>query len=130
MTPAKGCWRARLKEGERNEGQKKTIAGDLSSQARVPSIRRPCCCARPTTSTRRVGNNSWTSWAQLHGTTNTAMMAVNPFRKNNVVFQKSLCINDFYLANSVRPISAGNVQGLGKLQGGMLTANMKGIRKS
>ncbi len=34
---------------------------------------------------------------------NTAMMAVNPFRKNNVVFQKSLCINDFYLANSVRP---------------------------
>ena len=55
---------------------------------------------------------------------NTAMMAVNPFRKNNVVFQKSLCINDFYLKNAVRPYPLGNVQGLGKLQGGMLTANM------
>ena len=56
---------------------------------------------------------------------NTAMMAVNPLRKNRVVFQKSMCINDFYLANSVAPYPLGNVQGLGKLQGGMLTANMK-----
>ncbi len=58
---------------------------------------------------------------------NTAMMAVNPFKKNKVVFQKSLCINDFYLKNSVKPYPLGNVQGLGKLQGGMLTANMKAV---
>ncbi len=58
---------------------------------------------------------------------NTAMMAVNPFRKNHVVFQKSLCINDFYLKSGVRPYPLGNVQGLGKLQGGMLTANMRWV---
>jgi choline dehydrogenase-like flavoprotein len=61
---------------------------------------------------------------------NTAMMAVNPLRKNRVVFQKSLCINDFYLKNQVRPYPLGNVQGLGKLQGGMLTANMRWMPES
>jgi hypothetical protein len=52
-------------------------------------------------------------------------MAINPLRRNPTVFQKSLCINDFYLANAVRPYPMGNVQGLGKLQGGMLTANTR-----
>jgi len=58
---------------------------------------------------------------------NTAMMAVKPWQKNNVTFQKSLCINDFYLKNEVRPYPLGNVQGLGKLQGGMLSANVKWV---
>ncbi len=58
---------------------------------------------------------------------NTAMMAIHPFRKNKVTFQKSMAINDFYLANHHRPYPLGNVQGLGKLQGGMLTANVKFI---
>lgn len=58
---------------------------------------------------------------------NTAMMAINPLRKNRVTFQKSMAINDFYLANDHRPYPLGNVQGLGKLQGGMLTANLKFI---
>ncbi|PZF78086.1 dehydrogenase [Aestuariivirga litoralis] len=61
---------------------------------------------------------------------NTAMMAVNPFKKNHVVFQKSLCVNDYYLKNEVRPYPLGNVQGLGKLQGGMLTANMRWVPES
>ncbi|WP_062223932.1 GMC family oxidoreductase [Aureimonas sp. D3] len=56
---------------------------------------------------------------------NTAMMAISPFKKNRVVFQKSMAINDFYLANSERPYPLGNVQGLGKLQAGMLTASVK-----
>ncbi len=56
---------------------------------------------------------------------NTAMMAVSPFRKNKVVFQKSMAINDYYLANDRKPYPLGNVQGLGKLQAGMLTANVK-----
>ncbi len=54
------------------EGQKKTIAGDLSSQARVPSIRRPCCCARQTTSTRRDwATTVRTSWAATTWPTTT-----------------------------------------------------------
>ena len=55
---------------------------------------------------------------------NTAMMAVSPFRKNRVTFQKTMAVNDFYLANKVKPYPLGNIQGLGKLQAGMLTANL------
>lgn len=56
---------------------------------------------------------------------NTAMMAISPFKKNRVVFQKSMAINDYYLANTEKPYPLGNVQGLGKLQSGMLTANAR-----
>jgi choline dehydrogenase-like flavoprotein len=56
---------------------------------------------------------------------NTAMMAVSPFKKNRVVFQKSMAINDYYLANKERPYPLGNIQGLGKLQAGMLTASLR-----
>ena len=55
---------------------------------------------------------------------NTAMMAVSPFRKNRVTFQKTMAVNDFYFANKVKPYPLGNIQGLGKLQAGMLTANL------
>lgn len=78
-----------------------------------------------------LGNNSSDQLGRNYmAHNNTAMMAVNPLRKNRVVFQKSLCINDFYLGNSVRPYPLGNVQGLGKLQGGMLTANMRWVPES
>ena len=77
-----------------------------------------------------LGNSSDQLGRNYMAHNNTAMMAVNPLRKNHVVFQKSLCINDFYLKNSVRPYPLGNVQGLGKLQGGMLTANMRWVPES
>ena len=77
-----------------------------------------------------LGNSSDQLGRNYMAHNNTAMMAVNPLRKNHVVFQKSLCINDFYLKNSVRPYPLGNVQGLGKLQGGMLTANMRWMPES
>lgn len=78
-----------------------------------------------------LGNNSSDQLGRNYmAHNNTAMMAVNPFAKNRVVFQKSLCINDFYLKNSVKPYPLGNVQGLGKLQGGMLTANMRWMPES
>ncbi|WP_246849210.1 GMC oxidoreductase [Rubellimicrobium arenae] len=75
---------------------------------------------------RGLGNNSSDQLGRNYmAHNNTAMMAINPLQKNRVTFQKSLCINDFYLANDVRPYPMGNVQGLGKLQAGMLTANVK-----
>ncbi|WP_421693914.1 GMC family oxidoreductase [Aestuariivirga sp.] len=78
-----------------------------------------------------LGNNSSDQLGRNYmAHNNTAMMAVNPFVKNRVVFQKSLCINDFYLKNALKPYPLGNVQGLGKLQGGMLTANMRWMPES
>lgn len=56
---------------------------------------------------------------------NTAMMAIAPFKRNKVVFQKSLAINDYYLGSKQHPYPLGNVQGLGKLQPGMLSASAR-----
>jgi choline dehydrogenase-like flavoprotein len=54
---------------------------------------------------------------------NTAVMAVHPKRRNPTVFQKTLAVNDFYLRGPDRPYPLGNLQLLGKLQAGMLTAD-------
>ena len=75
---------------------------------------------------RGLGNNGSDQLGRNYmAHNNTAMKAVSPFKKNRVVFQKSMAINDFYLANKERPYPLGNIQGLGKLQGGMLTASAK-----
>jgi choline dehydrogenase-like flavoprotein len=54
---------------------------------------------------------------------NTALMAVHPTRRNPTVFQKTLAINDYYFGTSDFPYPMGNLQMLGKLQAGMLTAD-------
>src|SRR5205807_6813256 len=53
----------------------------------------------------------------------SAIMAVHPARRTDLVFQKTIGINDFYLPSPDRPYALGNVQALGKLQAGMLTAD-------
>lgn len=53
---------------------------------------------------------------------NTALMAVDPFRRNPTVFQKTLAVNDFYFSGPDFAYPMGNIQLLGKLQAGMLTA--------
>jgi choline dehydrogenase-like flavoprotein len=108
-------------------GQKTVINGELFICS-AGAVNSAALLLRSSTAKHRrgLGNNSSDQLGRNYmAHNNTAMMAVNPLRKNNVVFQKSLCINDFYLKNGVRPYPLGNVQGLGKLQGGMLTANMR-----
>ena len=53
---------------------------------------------------------------------NTALMAVNPFARNETVFQKTMAVNDFYFSGPDFAYPMGNIQLLGKLQAGMLTA--------
>jgi len=53
---------------------------------------------------------------------NTALMAVDPRRRNPTVFQKTMAVNDFYFRGPDFPYPMGNIQLLGKLQAGMLTA--------
>ncbi len=55
---------------------------------------------------------------------NTALMAVAPLRINRTVFQKTMAVNDFYLhGDEGSNFPLGNLQLLGKLQAGMLTAD-------
>ena len=53
---------------------------------------------------------------------NTALMAIRPTHTNPTVFQKTMAVNDFYYRGPDFAYPMGNVQMLGKLQGGMLTA--------
>ncbi len=60
---------------------------------------------------------------------NTALMAVDPRRRNDTQFQKTMAVNDYYAEGPDWPYPMGNIQLLGKLQGGMLTAAKPGIPK-
>jgi choline dehydrogenase-like flavoprotein len=53
---------------------------------------------------------------------NTALMAIDPMHKNPTIFQKTMAVNDFYLRGPEFAYPMGNIQMLGKLQAGMLTA--------
>jgi choline dehydrogenase-like flavoprotein len=47
----------------------------------------------------------------------TFFLAIDPRRKNDAVFQKTIGINDWYTAGPTNEFPLGNVQGLGKLKG-------------
>ena len=59
----------------------------------------------------------------------TAMMCVNPFRVNETVYQKTISMNDFYWGMDSFKYPMGNMQMLGKLQAGMLTAEVPLVPK-
>ncbi len=54
----------------------------------------------------------------------TVAMAMNPIQRNTVVFQKSIAINDYYFKGPNFDFPMGNIQAVGKLQPGMLTAEV------
>jgi choline dehydrogenase-like flavoprotein len=47
----------------------------------------------------------------------TFFLAIDPRRKNEAVYQKTIGINDWYTAGPTNQYPLGNVQGLGKLRG-------------
>jgi len=53
---------------------------------------------------------------------NTALTAVAPFKLNPTVFQKTTAVNDYYFGDEDFKWPMGNIQALGKLQAGMLSA--------
>ena len=53
---------------------------------------------------------------------NTALTAVKPLEENPTVFQKTMAINDYYFGDADFKWPMGNIQALGKLQAGMLSA--------
>lgn len=55
----------------------------------------------------------------------SALLAINPLRRNNAVYQKTLGINDFYLSDGSGGNALGNMQLLGKVDGTILKTNIK-----
>ncbi len=55
----------------------------------------------------------------------SAMLAVDPRRRNDSVYQKTLMLNDYYLSDGKGGKPLGNVQLLGKIDGSILKANVR-----
>lgn len=53
----------------------------------------------------------------------SAMLAINPLRRNDSVYQKTLMVNDYYLTGGRDDLPLGNVQLLGKINSDILRAN-------
>ena len=54
----------------------------------------------------------------------SAMLAIDPRRRNDAIYQKTLGLNDFYLSDRDGGPPLGNVQLLGKIDGTILKANL------
>lgn len=54
----------------------------------------------------------------------SGLLALHPLRRNHAVYQKTIMLNDFYLASDCTP-PLGNVQMLGKITGPILAANSR-----
>lgn len=55
----------------------------------------------------------------------SAVMALHPLRRNQSVYQKTLMVNDYYLADGKSGTPLGNIQMLGKITGPILSASTK-----
>ena len=71
-----------------------------------------------------VGNSSGVVGRNYMAHNNTALMSIG-WKINDTNFQKTICINDFYFGDEGFRYPMGNIQGLGKLQTGMLTAKQQ-----
>jgi len=75
-----------------------------------------------------VANSSGLVGRNYMAHNNTALMSIG-WKINHTNFQKTICINDFYFGDSDFKYPMGNIQSLGKLQTGMLTAKQKYLPK-
>ncbi|MGA1683355.1 MAG: FAD-dependent oxidoreductase [Gemmobacter sp.] len=55
----------------------------------------------------------------------SAVLALHPLRRNRAVYQKTLQLNDFYLAGGPGDAPLGNIQLLGKISGPILAATTR-----
>jgi len=68
-----------------------------------------------------LGNSSGQVGRNYMVHNSTFMIAVDPRRRNTVMFQKTLALNDWYLASPSQLYPLGNVQMLGKIREPMVT---------
>jgi choline dehydrogenase-like flavoprotein len=71
-----------------------------------------------------LGNSSGLLGKNYMVHNSTFFIAINPLRRNDTAWQKTLGVNDWYEAGPDTPYPLGNIQMLGKLQG----AHFKGAR--
>lgn len=71
-----------------------------------------------------LGNSSDQLGRNFMNHNTSAMITLNPFIRNNSVYQKTLCFNDFYNDDPKTHAPLGNVQLLGRITGNILKAQI------
>lgn len=79
----------------------------------------------PATGGKGIANRSDQVGRNFMNHNSAAMLAIDPRRKNDSVYQKTLMLNDYYLSDGKGGKPLGNVQLLGKIDGNMLRANVR-----
>ncbi|TIR99475.1 MAG: GMC family oxidoreductase, partial [Mesorhizobium sp.] len=79
----------------------------------------------PSTNGKGLANSSDQVGRNFMNHNSSAMLAIDPRRRNDAVYQKTLMLNDYYLSDGKGGKPLGNVQLLGKIDGNMLRANVK-----
>jgi choline dehydrogenase-like flavoprotein len=74
-----------------------------------------------------LGNSSGQLGRNYMVHNSTFFVAVDPRRRNDTRFQKTLAFNDWYAAGEGRPYPLGNVQMLGKLQSPMIEKSRRWV---
>ena len=105
--------------GETKTVSAKIVVVSCNAVNSAALLLRSACSAAP----QGLANSSGVVGRHYMTHNQTALMAVSPWR-NTTVFQKTLAVNDFYFGDAAFRFPMGQVQMLGKLQGGMLSANI------
>jgi choline dehydrogenase-like flavoprotein len=105
-------------------GETKTVSGKLvvvscNAVNSAALLLRSACAAAP----HGAANSSGVVGRHYMTHNQTALMGLAA-RGNPTVFQKTLAVNDFYFGDTSFPFPMGQAQMLGKLQDGMLSANI------
>ena len=74
-----------------------------------------------------LGNRSDQLGRNFMNHNTSAMITLNPFIRNDSVYQKTLCFNDFYNDDAGAGAPLGNVQLLGRITGNILKAQVPGL---
>ena len=98
---------ARGRRGRARTARRCASRRRCSSCRAAPSTRRRCCCARRATAIPTgLANSSGLVGRRYMAHLATMMQGFHPFRPNATVFQKTVAINDFYLARPALALSA------------------------
>ena len=79
----------------------------------------------PSPSGKGLANSSDQVGRNFMNHNSSAMLAIDPRRRNDSIYQKTLMLNDYYLTGGKGGKPLGNVQLLGKIDGNILRANVR-----
>lgn len=109
----------------RHEGEEKTVSPKLVILSAGAINSAAILLRSPAYGGNGLANSSDQVGRNFMNHNSSAMLAIDPRRRNDSVYQKTLMLNDYYLSDGRGGKPLGNVQLLGKINGDILKANVR-----